>query len=86
MCRAVQLGCGLPDLQLEPGLHMHTLFRRLAAGDPVQQQVERLRVLTANIRCCNSGSFTPDGRIDRDTAEMLHILERMATQEDADGI
>ena len=61
----------------------------------MQADLDRLRLLVTeircsnsacNIRCCNSGSFTPDPRITNDTAEMLTILHRLDTQEDADGL
>ena len=52
----------------------------------LQRQVTRLRQLTALIRTVNSGLYTSEPRIDRATAEMLEILQRMAAQEDADGI
>ena len=52
----------------------------------MRADLDRLRVLVTEIRCCNSGSFTPDPRITNDTAEMLTILHRLDTQEDADGL
>lgn len=52
----------------------------------LQRQVTRLRQLTALVRTVNSGLYTSEPRIDRATAEMLEILQRMAAQEDADGI
>ena len=45
-----------------------------------------MQTLITEIRCCNSGSFTPDPRITNDTAELLTILQRLDTQEDADGL
>ena len=51
-----------------------------------QADLDRLRLLVTEIRCSNSGSFTPDPRITNDTAEMLTILHRLDTQEDADGL
>ena len=51
----------------------------------MQADLDRLRLLVTEIRCSNSGSFTPDPRITNDTAEMLTILHRLDTQEDADG-
>ena len=52
----------------------------------MQADLARLRLLVTEIRCSNSGSFTPDPRITNDTAEMLTILHRLDTQEDADGL
>ena len=52
----------------------------------MRADLDRLRVLVTEIRCCNSGSFTPDPRINNDTQEMLTILQRLDTQEDADGL
>lgn len=52
----------------------------------LQRQVTRLRQLTALVRTVNSGLYTSEPRIDRATAEMMEILQRMAAQEDADGI
>ena len=52
----------------------------------MRADLDRLRVLVTEIRCCNSGSFTPDPRINHDTQEMLTILQRLDTQEDADGL
>ncbi len=43
---------------------------------------DRLRVLVTEVRCCNSGFFTPDPRINHDTQEMLTILQRLDTQEE----
>ena len=48
--------------------------------------LDRMQTLITEIRCCNSGSFTPDPRITNDTAELLTILQRLDTQEDADGL
>ena len=39
----------------------------------MQADLDRLRLLVTEIRCSNSGSFTPDPRITNDTAEMLTI-------------
>ena len=50
------------------------------------EALERLRQLTTDIRCYNGGLYTADPRITRDTTEMLQILQRLTTQEDADGI
>ena len=52
----------------------------------MQAELDRLQTLATEIRCCNSGAYTPDPRIHRDTAEMLTILHRLDTQEDADGL
>ena len=52
----------------------------------MQADLDRLQLLVTEIRCSNSGSFTPDPRITNDTAEMLTILHRLDTQEDADGL
>ena len=52
----------------------------------MQADLDRMRLLVTEIRCSNSGSFTPDPRITNDTAEMLTILHRLDTQEDADGL
>ena len=52
----------------------------------MRADLDRLRMLVTEIRCCNSGSFTPDPRINHDTQEMLTILQRLDTQEDADGL
>ncbi len=45
--------------------------------------LERLEQLVKEIRCCNSGLYTPVPRIKQDTDEMLTILERLGTQEEA---
>ena len=52
----------------------------------MQADLDRMRLLVTEIRCSNSGSFPPDPRITNDTAEMLTILHRLDTQEDADGL
>ena len=52
----------------------------------MQADLDRMQTLITEIRCCNSGSFTPDPRITNDTAELLTILQRLDTQEDADGL
>ena len=52
----------------------------------MQADLDRMQTLITEIRCCNSGSFTPDPRINHDTQEMLTILQRLDTQEDADGL
>ena len=60
---------------------------RQGVRDAIKQaDLDRLRLLVTEIRCSNSGSFTPDPRITNDTAEMLTILHRLDTQEDADGL
>ena len=69
---------GLDELEQKLGnARRHTQMRA---------DLDRLRVLVTEIRCCNSGSFTPDPRINHDTQEMLTILQRLDTQEDADGL
>ena len=52
----------------------------------MQADLDRMQTLITEIRCCNSGSFTPDSRITNDTAELLTILQRLDTQEDANGL
>ena len=52
----------------------------------MQSDLTRLRQLAMEVRCCNSGLFTPVPRITADTEEMLTILKRLETQEDADGL
>ena len=52
----------------------------------MQADLDRMQTLITEIRCCNSGSFTPDPRITNDTAELLTILQRLDTQEDANGL
>ena len=52
----------------------------------MQADLDRMQTLITEIRCCNSGSFTPNPRITNDTAELLTILQRLDTQEDADGL
>ena len=52
----------------------------------MQADLDRMQTLITEVRCCNSGSFTPDPRITNDTAELLTILQRLDTQEDADGL
>ena len=51
-----------------------------------REDLDRLTQLVMEIRCDNSGQFNPVARITRDTAEMLKIIERLDTQEDANGI
>ena len=48
-----------------------------------QADLTRMRQLIMEIRCCNSGLYTPVPRIKQDTDEMLTILERLGTQEEA---
>lgn len=49
--------------------------------------LERLQQLVMEVRCCNTGLYTPVPQITQDTAEMLEIIRRISTQEDApDGI
>lgn len=52
----------------------------------MQQDLERLHQLVMEIRCCNSGLFTPVPQITRDTDEMLLIVKRLSAQEEPDGI
>mgnify|MGYP002528469371 FL=1 len=52
----------------------------------MQRDLERLLQLTMEVRCCNSGLYTSSPQIDKDTGEMLTIIQRLNTQEDADGI
>ena len=52
----------------------------------MREDLDRLTQLVMEIRCDNSGQFNPVARITRDTAEMLKIIERLDTQEDANGI
>ena len=51
-----------------------------------QADLTRLRQLIMEIRCCNSGLFTPVPRIHTDTDEMLQIVARLDTQEEPDGL
>lgn len=44
--------------------------------------LERLEQLIREVRCCNSGLFTPVPRIAQDTTEMLAIVDRLTTQEE----
>ena len=48
--------------------------------------LERMRQLVMEIRCCNTGLFTPVPQICTDTDEMLGILKRLDTQEESDGL
>ncbi len=53
----------------------------------MQEDFDRLHQLVMEIRCCNSGLFTPVPQIARDTTEMLEIIHRLDTQEELpDGI
>ena len=52
----------------------------------MQVDLDRLHELVTEVRCLNSGLYTPEPRIANDTAEMLTILQRLDTQEDADGL
>lgn len=52
----------------------------------MQADLDRLHELVTEVRCLNSGLYTPELRIANDTAEMLTILQRLDTQEDADGL
>lgn len=68
-------------LALESQLGM---ARRAAA---MQTDLQRLQQLVMEIRCCNGGLYTPAPQITRDTSEMLTIIKRLETQEEAaDGI
>lgn len=51
-----------------------------------QADLERMRQLVMEIRCCNTGLFTPVPQIAADTDEMLTILKRLDTQEESDGL
>lgn len=50
------------------------------------RDLERLQELVTDIRCYNDMLYSADPRIYRDTNEMLQILQRLLSQEDADGI
>ena len=52
----------------------------------MQADLDRMQTLITEIRCCNSGLYTSSPQIDKDTGEMLTIIQRLNTQEDADGI
>ena len=52
----------------------------------MQRDLERLQQLAMEVRCCNSGLYTSLPQIEKDTGEMLTIIQRLNTQEDADGI
>lgn len=53
----------------------------------MQADLDRLQQLVMEVRCCNSGLFTPVPQIARDTTEMLEIIRRLDTQEELpDGI
>ena len=51
-----------------------------------EPDLTRLRQLIMEVRCCNSGLFTPVPRIHTDTDEMLQIVARLDTQEEPDGL
>ena len=71
------------------GAALYELYQKFGIArrhTQMRADLDRLRVLVTEIRCCNSGSFTPDPRINHDTQEMLTILQRLDTQEDADGL
>ena len=44
--------------------------------------LERLEQLICEVRCCNTGLYTPVPRIAQDTDEMLAIVRRLTTQEE----
>jgi len=48
----------------------------------MQEDLGRLRQLIMEVRCCNSGLLSPVPQIERDTGEMLGILQRLETQEE----
>ena len=51
-----------------------------AEKDPAQRaDLDRLQQLVMEIRCCNTGLFTPVPQIARDTDEMLAIIQRLNT-------
>ena len=52
----------------------------------MQRDLERLQQLAMEVRCGNSGLYTSSPQIEKDTGEMLTIIQRLNTQEDADGI
>ena len=41
--------------------------------------LERLEQLVMEVRCCNTGLYTPVPQITRDTDEMLAIIRRLNT-------
>ena len=45
----------------------------------MQADLDRLHELVTEVRCLNSGLYTPEPRIANDTAEMLTILQRLDT-------
>lgn len=55
--------------------------------EAMRADLARLEELVADVRVCNSGFYEPDSRIQRDTDEMLNIIQRLDTQEELpDGI
>ena len=51
-----------------------------AKKDSAQRaDLARLQQLVMEIRCCNTGLFTPVPQIARDTDEMLAIIQRLST-------
>nr|WP_317400808.1 sigma factor-like helix-turn-helix DNA-binding protein [uncultured Gemmiger sp.] len=51
-----------------------------AEKDAAQRaDLDRLQQLVMEIRCCNTGLFTPVPQIARDTDEMLAIIQRLNT-------
>ena len=46
----------------------------------LQADYERLEQLVMDIRCCNTGLYTPIPRIAQDTDEMLTIIKRITAQ------
>lgn len=46
----------------------------------LQADYERLEQLVMEIRCCNTGLYTPIPRIAQDTDEMLTIIKRITAQ------
>ena len=46
------------------------------------EDLQRLEQLIREVRCCNSGLYTPVPRIKDDTDEMLAIVERLTSQEE----
>ena len=80
-------GCGTPSSTVRPrSMSWSKKLGNARRHTRMQADLDRLRLLVTEIRCSNSGSFTPDPRITNDTAEMLTILHRLDTQEDADGL
>ena len=46
------------------------------------EDLQRLEQLIREVRCCNSGLYTPVPRIKDDTDEMLASVERLTSQEE----